>query len=359
MRENEYARELDAALRPEPWCIDEVRYDGEVFEMRGWALPPAGRHELVTFSLNGVEFTEVAYPLARADIGEVFWYKAGAERAAFDCRMRVPREAAFADGYATLKCVSRETGQSFSERYDWYYPDDSGLPELPDAARRQRVAGNPSESVFRLEGFTTFTKLDRALRRVAGKGLGDFPRVLDWGCGCGRVTRYFKTLPSVSLTGVDIDADNLAWSRAHLGFGEFQQAPLHPPTGLALSAFDLAIGISVFSHLKEREQVEWLYELGRVARPGALLLMSVLGAATVARSRWGAAQWEAWRKAGMFAVSNNSDLRGHIAEDDYYVSTYLTPEYIRQSWSRFFEVLDIIPAYVGNQQDLVVLRKPA
>ena len=358
MRANDYARELDEALRPEPWCVDDVGYDGEWFTMRGWALAPAGRHDLVTFSLNGVEFAETAYPLSRADIGEVFWYKAGAERAAFDCRMRVRREDAFADGLATLKCVNRATGQSFHEFYDWYYPDDRALAELPDAARRQRVAGNDSAAVFRLEGFTTFVKLDRALRRACGKGLNEFARVLDWGCGCGRVTRYFKPLTSTALTGIDIDADNLNWCRQHLGFGDFQQAPLHPPTALALSSFDLVIGISVFSHLKEREQVEWLYELGRVARPGALLMMSVLGAATVGRAGWAAAQWQAWRKAGLFAAHNNSDLRGYIAEDDYYVSTYLTNDYVRQSWSRFFEIVDIIPAYIGNHQDLIIMRKP-
>jgi hypothetical protein len=32
-------------------------------------------------------------------------------------------------------------------------------------------------------------------------------------------------------------------------------------------------------------------------------------------------------------------------------------EYIRHRWSEYFEVLDVIPGYIGNVQDLVVLRK--
>jgi SAM-dependent methyltransferase len=359
MQTSEYAGKLDEALKPEPWCIDDLRYDGERFEMTGWALAPEGRHEMVTFSLNGAEFSEIAYPLARGDLSHQFWYKAGSDKAAFHCRTAIRREAFFGGGYATLKCLNRSTGQSFCEQYDWYYPDDAGLAELPDAARRQRVAGNENASIFRLEGFTTFIKLDRALRRASGKGLHEFSRILDWGCGCGRLTRYFKWLTAAAFTGIDIDADNLNWCREHLGFGDFQQVPLHPPTALPLSSYDLIIGISVFSHLRERAQVEWLYELGRVARPGAMLLMSVLGAASAGRAFWSAGQWQAWRDAGFFIVNDNHDLQGHITEDDYYVSTYMTDDYLRQSWSRFFEIVDIIPAYVGNNQDLVVMRKPA
>src|SRR5262249_54411154 len=162
------------------------------------------------------------------------------------------------EGRATLKCVSRSTGQSIAEQYDWYYPDDRALPDLPDAARRKRVSGGENPWAFRLEGYSMFVKLDRVLRRATGQGLGDLPRILDWGCGCGRVTRYFKSLPGCALTGIDIDADNLNWCREHLGFGEFFQVPLRPPTTLAAASFDLIIGISVFTHLKEPEQGEWL-----------------------------------------------------------------------------------------------------
>ena len=351
-----FQTQLDRALTPEPWCIDHISFDGSEFEIVGWALAPGGRHSEIGFTLNEELFETIEFPIARPDVAEVFWFKPGADCAAFHCRTRATSEA-FRNGYATLKCVDRNTGQPVRQEYNWYYPDDRGYPALPDPARRVRVAGNESAEIFRLEGFTTFTKLDQALRRILGRGLGEFDHILDWGCGSGRVTRYFSGLQNVKLTGADIDVDNLNWCKRELGFGEFILIPLHPPTDLRLSSFDLLIGISVFSHLKEADQIEWLYELNRIARPGAVLLMSVLGEATASRSSWSHSLWEQWRSSGILC-SSNSDLKGYIEDDEYYCNTYLTTDYIRRSWSRFFNIMEIVPAYIGNQQDLVIMRKP-
>ena len=352
-----FARDLDRILIPEPWCIDNVSYDGEVFEITGWALAPQGRHELLTFTLNDREFDTIDFPRPRTDLAEVFWYKAGAGEGAFCCRTRATREEVFERGYATLKCVNQENGSPLREEYNSYYPDDTHAPVLPDVERRMRVYGE-NESLFRIEGFSDFRKLDLALCKTTNQGLSEFREVLDWGCGCGRSTRYFYLLPETNVTGVDVDADNLNWCRHNLSFGRFFNIPLHPPTSLEADSFDLVIGISVFSHLKEREQFEWLGELSRLAKPGAILLMSTLGEASLARVRWDIAQWDQWRESGFFAGSNSADLTQFIEEKDYYVNAYITPDYIRKNWSGFFEIIDIIPAYIGNHQDLVVMRKP-
>ena len=352
-----FRESLSKALSPEPWCIDHVRFDGLELEIDGWALPPGGRHVDTSFTLNDQPFDSIEFPIARPDVGRVFWFKPGAENAAFRCRTRTTLED-FRNGYVTLKCVDRKTGQPIREEFNWYYPDDRNSPPLPDAGRRLRVAGNESPEIFRLEGYTTFRKLDLALRRTQGKGIGEFDQILDWGCGCGRVTRYFSQLPNITLTGSDVDFDNLNWCKQELGFGDFYRIPLHPPTELELSRFDLLIGISVFSHLKERDQIEWLYELNRIARPGSVLLMSVLGEATACRSSWDSSLWQEWNEKGIFVSASNDDLRGYIEDDEYYCNTYLTPDYIRRSWSRFFKIVEIIPAYIGNQQDLVIMRKP-
>lgn len=347
---------LDRTLSPEPWCIDHISFDGSEFEIVGWALAPGGRHSEIAFTLNDKLFETIDFPIARPDVAQVFWFKPGAENAAFHCRTRATLEA-FRNGYATLKCVDRNTGRPLRQEFNWYYPDDRDFPPLPDAQRRLRVAGNQSPEIFRLEGYTTFKKLDLALRSTQGKGIGEFNQILDWGCGSGRVTRYFSGLPNVKLTGADIDFDNLNWCKQELGFGDFCRIPLHPPSELELSKFDLLIGISVFSHLKERDQIEWLYELNRIARPGALLLMSVLGEATACRSSWSASLWEEWQRKGIFSAGND-DLRGYIEDDEYYCNTYVTSDYVQRSWSRFFKIVEIIPAYIGNQQDLVIMRKP-
>ena len=352
-----FAKDLDRALTPEPWCIDDVRFDGDTFEIDGWALAPEGRHDLLGFTLNDREFEEMVYPLPRTDIARVFWYKRGSQKSQFHCRTRVTREVAFKDGHATLKCINRETGAAIREQYNWYYPDDRHAPDLPNVEQRRRVSGNTNPAIFRLEGYTTFKKLDQALRSTANRSIGEFQNILDWGCGCGRLTRYFYLLPQAKITGTDVEKENLRWCREQLSYGRFLDAPLHPPTELEPDSFDLLIGISVFSHLNERDQVEWLQELRRVVKPGAMLLVSVLGDATAGRTFWSRKQWDDWQRKGFFS-GDNDDLAGRLEEEHYYVNSYITSDYIRRNWSRFFECLEIIPAYIGNHQDLVIMRKP-
>jgi len=88
-----------------------------------------------------------------------------------------------------------------------------------------------------------------------------------------------------------------------------------------------------------------------------MLLVSVLGDATAGRTFWSRKQWDDWQRKGFFS-GDNDDLAGRLEEEHYYVNSYITSDYIRRNWSRFFECLEIIPAYIGNHQDLVIMRKP-
>ncbi len=349
---------FDRASGPEPWCIDDISYDGKVLEIIGWALAPEGLPDRLTFAINDREFEDVEFPLPRPDLALIFWYKRGADRAGFRCRLTLEREELFKDGYATLKCIDRTTGSPVREEFNIYYTDDAVGPELPDSARMRRVSGNDNARLFQLEGFSLFKKLDLALRKTIGRPLSEFRDILDWGCGCGRVTRYFYSLKDARVVGIDIDKDNVNWCRDHFEFGEYCVAPLYPPTDLEAERFDLIIGISVFSHLREKDQREWLAELWRVAKPDAMILMSTMGAATACRSAWDEELWNQWQETGFLTRANNVDLEGCIENEDYYVNAYITEDYIRQNWSRTFEILDFIPVYIGNHQDLVVMRKP-
>jgi methylase of polypeptide subunit release factors len=43
--------------------------------------------------------------------------------------------------------------------------------------------------------------------------LSDYPRILEWGCGCGRILLHMKDLANqVELYGVDIDAEAIEWA---------------------------------------------------------------------------------------------------------------------------------------------------
>jgi SAM-dependent methyltransferase len=350
-----FAAVLREMLGIEPWCIDQLAVENGVLDMRGWALAPGGRQAELTFTIDEREFAQVEYPLPRADLTRVFWFHPGASQAAFHCRSPLTG-IGFEPGYATLRCVRRDGGQPLRADYDYYYPALVDEPPLPDEPRRVRVARNPSVDVFRLEGFTTLRKIERVLAGL-GTSFQQIRNVLDWGCGSGRMTRYLPRFSGARVTGIDIDADNIGWCRRHLAFGEFHHVPLRPPTPLPTAAFDLVIGISVCTHLREPDQLAWLRELERITVPGAVVLLSVLADANLSWSSFTWALYEQWRSSGCLVVGGNSDLQGHIEDDSYYVNTYMTRSHVERSWSRFFDVRAIVPGLIGNNQDLVVLRR--
>lgn len=233
-------------------------------------------------------------------------------------------------------------------------PPDPDLP-WPDPARRQRVHGSTDLEPFRQMGGTGFQRLRDALLRCFSTVFSDYPRVLDWGCGCGRVLRYFHDVPGCRVVGADIDADNLAWCRANLPFAEYVTVPLHPPTPLPADGFDLAFGLSVFTHLKEPDQFEWLAELARVVRPGGVVLVTYHGEAAVATSRLPKRLYQRLHRTGFLDLAN-VQYDADLPEQNYYRDTFHTDAYIRREWAKHFEVVDLLPMWIGSQ-DLAVLRR--
>src|SRR5262249_8265393 len=159
----------------------------------------------------------------------------------------------------------------FNPLHDFYCP----LFEIhtPDAARRARVAGDISEFDFNLQGYTTAQKLDAIAQRFTGAPLAGRGPVLDWGCGCGRVSRLVAR-GGAELHGADIDGENVAWCAQHIT-GSFTAISPDPPSPYADDFFGAIYGISVFTHLDRNYEARWLSELHRIARPGALLFLSV------------------------------------------------------------------------------------
>jgi SAM-dependent methyltransferase len=218
-----------------------------------------------------------------------------------------------------------------------------------------RVIGEPSAFSFAMGGYTAYRRLEEAVRDHTGDALSAYPRVLDWGCGCGRVSRYFLQTPGCRVTGVDVDPDNVGWCRSNLPGGRWEAVPLRPPTDLPDGGFDLAFGVSVFTHLRESDQDAWLHELHRVLRPGGLALMTYHGEASVVWAKLSAERHTALRRRGI-ADQPNPLYDAELTEDDYYRDTFHTEGYVRRVWGRHFDILAVRGSDVAHQ-DLVVMRR--
>jgi SAM-dependent methyltransferase len=152
--------------------------------------------------------------------------------------------------------------------------ESDGLP-LPPGRLRLVVAGTTDAGWFLESGRTTAETIRAAAARH-GPDLGDIERLLDFGCGCGRVTRHWQNL-GAAVHGSDYNADLVEWCRRNLPFATFTTNRLGPPLPLPSESIDVAHAVSVLTHLPEDLQHAWLAELRRVLRPGGLLVVSTHG----------------------------------------------------------------------------------
>lgn len=233
------------------------------------------------------------------------------------------------------------------------------LDSLPDLPRIKRVAGSISNSVsFMNGGKTAFERLRAIFDEYHSRAANPSLNVLDWGVGCGRVAKHYAQVSGVTLTGIDIDEDNVRWCQEHLT-GNYLTVDLMPPvTRLATSYFDLIYSCSVLSHLTQEATDHWLAELSRVLRPDGLALLSFNSSSNLAS--YLGKRPESLRqalKSGFFDGDANNDLKGFIPSDTYYRATFATDEWWATVFEKHFELVAIERAVVSGYQDIAVLRK--
>jgi O-methyltransferase len=181
-----------------------------------------------------------------------------------------PRMSPAPPMFTTIGCrprIARRTGR----------PARTPAPlPVPPASLRTLVSGTEDESVFLELGALGFQALTASIR-AQGIDPAALGRVLDFGCGVGRVTRYWAGLPGISMEGSDLSADMIAWDQANLPFASFRVSPAEPALDYANGRFGLVYALSVFTHLPSDRQLPWLRELLRVTRPGGLIYLSTHG----------------------------------------------------------------------------------
>jgi ubiquinone/menaquinone biosynthesis C-methylase UbiE len=115
-----------------------------------------------------------------------------------------------------------------------------------------------------------------AILKGAGHGLARGQRILDFGCGSGRMIRWLRGLAEGSeIWGVDIRAEHVLWCREHLRPPfHFAVTTIVPHLPFEDRYFDLIYAGSVFTHIDDLVD-SWLLELRRVLRPGGLLYLTI------------------------------------------------------------------------------------
>ena len=168
---------------------------------------------------------------------------------------------------------------AFGERGD-EGPAEDGLP-VPSAHLRVLVAGSPSRSDF-LAGGGASREMIEQLFAEAGVELADCGALLDFGCGCGRILRHWRSLAGVEVFGCDYSGELVDWSRRNLPRVTVTQNDLAPPAPYADGRFGAIYAISVFTHLTRDLHFAWMRDLVRMLRPGGRLLFTTHGTGVLA-----------------------------------------------------------------------------
>jgi SAM-dependent methyltransferase len=226
-----------------------------------------------------------------------------------------------------------------------------GLP-LPPPPLIMRVAGTPDAGWFLESGRLAAGSIRDAIART-GSSIEALESLLDFGCGCGRVIRNWAQLDRTTVAGSDLSGAAVEWCRAHLPFARFETNELVPPLAFADRSFDLAYALSVFTHLPESMQLDWMDELARVVRPHGFLVVTTHGDRYLDRlSEPERAQFLGGRLVVRWAEVPGTNLctTFHPAA---WVQEHLVP--------RGFEEVDFVPEGArGNPyQDLYLLRRAA
>ncbi len=218
---------------------------------------------------------------------------------------------------------------------------DDGLP-LPPPALRVRAIAQTDVEAFLDSGRSDAATLAGACA-VQGAPIEAAGRLLDFGCGCGRVTRHWHAHAALEIHGTDHDADCVAWLSSNLPFVAAARNGLAPPLAHPDDHFGVVYAVSVFTHMTDALARAWVRELARVLEPGGLLLLTLLDERFADRLR----PRERAALAGGAAVVQFEEAVGTNMCVAYHPRAYV------ESITRDFELLSVGPI---GLQTLYVLR---
>ena len=225
------------------------------------------------------------------------------------------------------------------------------------------------------EAFKFFSAVKGYGERL-GRPLQADTRVLDFGCGWGRILRFFlKDCCPANLQGIDVDPELVAICRNTMNYASFDVVEPLPPTRFPGESFDIVVAYSVFSHLAEHASLAWVKEIARLLRPGGFMAVTTEPREFIelCRSLRGREHDFGWYDmlAKSF-VDTEASYRAYDAGEYLYAPTgggshrpadfygeALVPEgYVRAEWTKFLRFVDFVNSDPqGLPQALIVMQK--
>jgi SAM-dependent methyltransferase len=252
-----------------------------------------------------------------------------------------------------------------SRSYEGYPGIRQTLPRLPSPELQLRWNGAAGLELLN-QGKAFYRRAREALGRHGPRGLTE-AAVLDFGCGWGRLTRFFiRDLAPGNLFGCDTVPSILDVCR-ETGLGA-ELAPCDPrPERLPFERqFDLVIAFSVFTHLSQAAHEACLRAIHGSLAPGGLLLATIRSPAYLTGHELGAPLLdqldedpaEAFRSPlYLFTPHPAEGHPQHVGGEMDYGETVISLPYVRERWSSLFDLIDVALLTEDMHQVALSLRR--
>jgi SAM-dependent methyltransferase len=248
------------------------------------------------------------------------------------------------------------------------------LPKMPEVSVQETFTGSSGDSTLR-EGFNAYRIFKKSYETLVGP-IGSCRAVLDFGCGWGRIIRFFlKDVEREKLSGVDHSEEAVRICRETNTWCKFTLIEPYPPTALPSESFGLIYLYSVFSHLPEEMHWMLLKEFNRLLVPGGMLIATTRARDFVhfcktlrddpeldEKPDWlrGSARIFLDVDAAVSAYDNGQycyDCYGAEGRWSFWGEACISKSYVDKRWPEIFDVCDYIDDRNACPQNVIVARK--
>lgn len=253
-----------------------------------------------------------------------------------------------------------------TQQYDVYPNIRSLLPDVPEPALQELWNGT-SGVPLAAQSMSFYRKLCARYLQHGAQPLAQ-TRVLDYGCGWGRLTRFLaRDVTPGNLYGCDPVAGIVDFCRRSRVPATVEQSDFLPRSLPLDHPVDLAFAFSVFTHLSDESHEYALSALHGALRPGGILVVTIRPPSYLTAC---ALMWPLLVELGpdpQAALAGPRFLhvahatRGthpqHGGGKMHYGETVITMQYVRERWAELFDLLSVDLLVDDIHQVMVTLRR--